>query len=286
MKIRKNKKCKMILLCIVCIVIAGVAVIFTMIIKYNNKPYIQAKKIIKDACNTEGLPLISIEDGNVKKYLSGQEKAYSHEGLYKLADIIFPESTGMYSMADSDSIGEFIDSIEVNINGAEQTYELFQVDKVSKDYMIAVKKPEDSEYIGITNSEYKTKDLDTLKKEIQLENSYIEILFYNENQTVVYQNIDAEYICNEFLAGNKEYIYRQGNYYSQDDLERRNINFIIRFYQKSANQRMSLSVFSDGNICIMPANGIHYEFKSDIEDTVELLNYVVSNYVGCVYVER
>lgn len=66
MKIRKNKKCKMILLCIVCIVIAGAAVIFTMIIKYNNKPYIQAEKIIKDACKTEGLPLISIEDGNVK----------------------------------------------------------------------------------------------------------------------------------------------------------------------------------------------------------------------------
>ncbi len=286
MKIRKSKKNKIILLCIGCIIIAVAAVISTIIIKHNNKPYIQAEKIIKKACKTEGLPLISEEDGNVKKYLSGQEKAYGYEWLYKLADTTFFEAAGMYSIVDRDSIGNFIESIKVQVNGAEQTYELFEVKNISKDYMTAVKKPEDSEYIGITGSEYIPQDFDTFKKDIQLENSYIEILFFNENQTVVYQNIDAEYICNTFLAGNKEYIYSKGSYYSKDNLGRKNINFIIRFYQKSTNQRMSLSVFSDGNICIMPANGSHYEFKADINDTVELLNYVVNNYIGCIYVER
>lgn len=283
MKIMKNK---IVLLLIGVVFIVSSAVILTIVIKYNNKTYKKAEKIIEKACTTEGLPLISLENNDVKKYLFSQERVYSYDWLDKLADITFSDNTGMYSMVNNGSIGKYIKSVEIEVNEKKQTYELYNVKNISNDYMVAIKKTDDEEYIGITNKAYMPKDLDTLKKEVQLENSYIEVLFYGDNQTVLYQNINADYICNEFLKGNKECVFNQRDFYNQTNLKRKNLKFIMLFYQKSANQRISLSVFSDGNISIMPANGIHYEFKADIEDTIELLNYVVDNYDGGIYVNR
>lgn len=80
MKIRKNKKCKIILLCISVIIIAGSAVILIMVAKYNNRSYIQAKKIIEAICGTEGLPVL-FTDENVEIKENGNIWIFFDNGI-------------------------------------------------------------------------------------------------------------------------------------------------------------------------------------------------------------
>lgn len=287
MKIRKNKKCKIILLCISVIIIAGSAVILIMVTKYNNRSYIQAKKKIEVTCRTEGLPVLFTDENVAKKeYLSGQARLKKYEWLYKLSEIIFLDSMGIYSMVNDDSIGDFIKSMEIEENGNKETYELYEVKNISSEYMIAVMAPEDGKYIGVTNIAYEPDDLETLKKDLQLENSYIELELYNDDKTVLYQNIDTEYICNKYLGGNKKYICRTVGGRGYNGIQRESLNLYMIFYQKSINQKIDLFIYEDGNIRIFLDNGVSYEYEADMEDTLEMLNYIVENYIGCTYISR
>ncbi len=287
MKIRKSKKYKIILLCAGCIITAIVALIITMAIKHNNRPYVQAEKLIEGVCKKEGLPILFTDENVAKKeYLSGQADLNKYGWLNMLSDIIFLDSTGMYSMVNDDSIGAFIKNVEIEENGNNETYEVYEIKNISGEYMAAVKAPEDGKYIGITNMAYKPESVEALIKDLQLERAYIELEFDNDNKTVVYRNIDAEYICGNFLGGNKKYTYKKSEGHRNSDIERETLNLRMIFYQKPINQRIDLCIYEDGNIWFFLGSGVSYEYEADMEDTLDMLNYIVENYTGCEYLSR
>lgn len=287
MKIEKNKQYKFILLFVGVVIVAGTAVAINMKIKYDNKPYRQAEKIIEKVCDTKGLPLLFADEVvEYKEYISNKEKINSYEWLYKLSDITFSDSTGMYNMVDSDSIGDFIKYVEIEENGKKEIYEVYEVKNISNEYIVAVKVPEDGKYIGVTSMAYKPDDLEDLINDLQLENSYVDIEFYDESQTVLYQDIDIQYICNNYLSGNKKYIFRSVSYQRYHGLERESLNLRIKFYHKSMDQLFNLYVYDDGNIRFFLENCIDYEFEADMEDTLALLNYILENYTGCIYIKQ
>lgn len=288
MKIKKNKRYKLILLFGCLFIVLGAAVVLNMIIKYNNSPYKKCEKIIKNICKEEGFPILFTDENIVRKqYLSSQEKLNSYKLNYELQDILFPETTGIISgIINSDSIGDFIKNVEIGENEEKEIYEVYEIKNISKEYIVAVKVNEGDKYIGITSMAYRPNDLKSLINDLQLENSYIEIEFNEDNQIVIYQNVDTEYIFNDFLAGDKKYIFRTMSYHRYHGLERESLNLWVTFYHKSINQTISLFVYEDGNIGIFLDNGIEYEFEADMEDTLKMLNYVVESYTGCIYLNR
>ncbi len=150
MKIRKSKKYKIIFLCAGCIITAVAALIITMTIKYINRPYVKAEKLIERVCKKEGLSILFTDENVAKKeYLSGQAGLNEYGWLNMLSDIIFLDATSMYSMVNDDSIGAFIKNVEIEENGNNETYEVYEIKNISSEYMAAIKAPEDGKYIGI-----------------------------------------------------------------------------------------------------------------------------------------
>lgn len=103
---------------------------------------------------------------------------------------------------------------------------------------------------------------------------------------MLYQNIDTEYVCNKYLGGDKKYICRTVGGRGYNGIQRKSLNLHMIFYQKSINQKIDLFIYEDGNIRIFLDNGVSYEYEADMKETLEMLNYIVENYIGCTYISR
>ena len=251
--------------------VLGVGVIVLIQIGANHK-YKEAEEIINEALsNIEELQVYKAE----KKQTQMSDYGLNRSDIYRL---VFDGNGSCNEPINEESVDKYIRTVQVDFGDKKENCDIYSVKNMPSDYIVAAKGEEEDIFYGVTNYKYKVKDLESYKESRQLDNSDVSAIFGVGENRVIYNNIDCEYICNTYLAGNEKCI---DQYKCKHDESVERLDFRICFEQKATN--MSYLMFADKNgaIVIMERDtGMHYEFEFDMDNTTEMLKYIKNNYQG------
>lgn len=216
---------------------------------------------------------------------------------YPEYDIEYPEYDKFISTEDyvwrctnnsisEEYIGECIGT-KISLNDKKE-YKIYKIKDISSEYAVAFKETEPDCYMGLVNTEYAPENLSDFIEDTNLKNSDLEINLSftaqfqeeGEKQYGIMTFIDEdEYLWNEFFKDNK-YIYVDQDYYYSYYCDNYIEEFHIYIYQKTLKSIFCVNINNKVDIEIKSDYRYPYEFESNAEEVIKLINYIAENYEG------